>query len=1159
MITKTKQRLSHTPTFGALFASCIFLFGSLSYGQQTDEEEVYDLTAFSVVEEEAEGYRATNTLAGSRLKTPLKDVGQSISILTEEFFDDTGATDAETALSYVMSVEVSGEQGNFAGSAIGGGGQNSTDTRNAMRSPQQTQRVRGLARAELTRSYFLTDIPFDTYNTGRVTVSRGPNSLLFGIGSPGGVIENSLNIASLGRDFGEIVIRAGERGSRRLALDYNKVLIKDRLAIRVAALNEETNFKQEPAFEQDERYYVAFQAVLFENENSDFLGRTILRANFEEGEMRANPVNILPPGDAIKDWFNLPNPNIQDIVGVDWATVQGESVAWAVNGNFTPKWIVDNNRVEGFPRAWRTVDGSARPPFFRDINIYFQEDGTAGIGFPQAPDIQGMQGRVHYINGEQGHTVGTRPRAELFVVKPFEAETYSTGFVIPSVSDRGIWDNHNKLFSGNLNFRDQDFETKNFTLEQSFLDGNAGVEIVYDQQDYERRAATLLSTGRFNVLTIDPNGYLNYPGPNPDNTNGPADFANPNAGRPLAPITTQSGGVRGDEQHFLTDREAFRATAYYNLDFTENDGFSKWFGRHVISAFHGDQDIESVTRNVGGFTPGVKAGQIQDCAQPCNPAFSFQYLGESLLDPSITQPGDVHVERGVFLPEFGGASYTAAYWDDFENVWKTGTVTETQILTGGSRQLDSFESEVYSIQSYLLDEHLVGLVGWRTDSIENYSVNAASFDRDSVGNRPEPAGLDMVKQDAIPDVDSFTWSVVGHSPWDLGEVGVSAHYSESENFQPTGLRRNAYGNVIGSPQGTTKEYGVSFEALDGKLYVRTNWFETVSSLNAAPVGGANNGALNVIVTSLNEWQDVADGVQLDDDDNPYTIDKALSPLADGGLQDSQLDFSGQWSSFEDLLGDIFNTIPAGVQENAQVGIDSSGDWAIQGDFGNRVATQDVTAEGFEMEVVANPTPNWRIGFNIAQQETITSNTAVVLGDVINQINDSINAAGLTNLRDRPVSTTGFDFQSTYGRSALLPLVSARAKDNTVVQELVEWRWNMFTNYQFSEDTFLDGFGFGGALRWQDNIATGYELTMIEGQLVSDVSKPFFGDDDLAGDVWITYRGSLSDKLDYRLQLNARNLIGEDNFILVHTNPDGSPAVYRNPNPTEVFLTATLMF
>lgn len=1143
-----------------LCAGGISLVFSIFTYAQADEDNIYELGQFTIAEDEAEGYRASNTLAGSRLKTPLKDVGQSISVLTEEFFDDTGATDAETALSYVMSMEVSGEQGNFSAASINGGGANSTDTASNLRSPQNSQRVRGLARAELTRSYFLTDIPFDTYNTGRVTISRGPNSLLFGIGSPGGVIENTLNIASLGEDFGEIAIRGGERGSHRLSFDYNKVIVNDRLALRVSALNETTNYKQEPAFEKDTRFFAALQAVLFKNDNSDILGRTVLRANYENGEMRANPINILPPGDAIKDWFNLPNPRIQDIVDVDWATADGQSVAWAVNGAFSPKWIVDNNRPEGFPRAWRTVDGSARPPYFQDINIYFQEDGTAGIGFPEAPHIQGVQGRIQYKNGEQGHTIGNNPRGELFLVKPFEGETYSTGFTIPSVMDRNIWDNQNNLFSGNLNFRDQDFDTSNFTLEQSFLDGDAGVELVYDQQNYERRTATLLTSGRFNALTIDPNGYLNYPGPNADSSAGPADFVNPNAGRPVAALTGQSGGDRGDEDHFLTDREAFRATAYYNLDFTESDGFSKWFGRHILSAFYNDQDIETVTRNLEGYYVGAPVDQLRNCVQPCNAAFAWQYLGPSMLGSEITKPGDIHVDRGVFLPPFGGNSYEAAYWDDNNNVWETGTVTEGQALNNGSRRLDSFQSEVYSIQSYLLEDHIVGLVGWRTDSIQNYSVAANSFPRDVAGNRPEPAGLEMTRLDPLEDVDSFTWSIVGHLPWEVGGANISGHYSESENFQPTGLRRNAIGNVIGSPQGTTREYGISFELFEGKVFIRTNWFETISSLQQADDGGGIGGAIGVITTSLNEWQSVADGDVKTADDMPYTIDQALSPLSAGGLQDSQLDLSGRWTSYEQLLQTILGTIPPAVQENAKVAFDSSsGEWEVTGDFGGRVATQNVAADGFEMEIVANPTQNWRIGFNINQQETVTSDTAVVLGEIIDQVSANIKAANLSDLRDRPESTTGFVFDSTYFRSAVLPLANARAKDNTAVQELVEWRWNLFTNYQFSEDTFLNGFGIGGALRWQDKVATGYELKNVEGSLISDVSKPFFGNDDLAGDMWVTYRGSLTDKLDYRLQLNARNLIGEDDYILIASNPDGSNAVVRNPNPTEVFLSATLMF
>jgi outer membrane receptor for ferric coprogen and ferric-rhodotorulic acid len=200
-----------------------------------------------------------------------------------------------------------------------------------------------------------------------------------------------------------------------------------------------------------------------------------------------------------------------------------------------------------------------------------------------------------------------------------------------------------------------------------------------------------------------------------------------------------------------------------------------------------------------------------------------------------------------------------------------------------------------------------------------------------------------------------------------------------------------------------------------------------------------------------------------------------------------------------------------------------------------------------------------MGINLAQQETITSNTAVALGDVVTQINSNLQSANLADIRDRPQSTTGFVFETTYGRSAFQPIVNARAKDNTVVQELREWRANLFTNYTFDEDSILNGFSVGGALRWQDNVATGYQLKMADGALVSDTSRPFFGPDELAGDVWVTHRRKLRDNVDWKVQLNIRNLIGEDSFIPVGNNPDGSLAVVRNPNPTEVFLTNTFSF
>ena len=181
--------------------------------------------------------------------------------------EDTGAVDAATVLSYSLNTEVSGEQGNFAG------GVNTGDDRS--NPAVNGQRIRGIAPASLTRGYFLTDIPFDSYNTSRITINRGPNSLLFGVGSPGGVINNQVKLATLGDNFGQISLRFGERGGNRQSVDLNQILIPDRLALRIVGLNEDVQFRQQPAYETDKRIHVSLESVVFKNEyfleNNNFL------------------------------------------------------------------------------------------------------------------------------------------------------------------------------------------------------------------------------------------------------------------------------------------------------------------------------------------------------------------------------------------------------------------------------------------------------------------------------------------------------------------------------------------------------------------------------------------------------------------------------------------------------------------------------------------------------------------------------------------------------------------------------------------------------------------------------------------------------------------------------------------------------------------------
>lgn len=143
---------------------------------------------------------------------------------------------------------------------------------------------------------------------------------------------------------------------------------------------------------------------------------------------------------------------------------------------------------------------------------------------------------------------------------------------------------------------------------------------------------------------------------------------------------------------------------------------------------------------------------------------------------------------------------------------------------------------------------------------------------------------------------------------------------------------------------------------------------------------------------------------------------------------------------------------------------------------------------------------------------------------------------------------------------LTPILNARARDGTVSQEQRRKRINLITSYDFAEGP-LAGFGAGGAYRWQDEIAAGYPkiVSPETGAIIDDVTRPIFGPSTYNVDLWFSYSRPLSDKIDWKIQLNIRNAFGDDDYIPVRYNPDGFIAVVRNPNPRSTWLTNTFSF
>lgn len=259
---------------------------SATTGTGASPDAAVVMNPFTVSTEQDTGYQATNTLAGSRLNTPLKDLGSAISVYTKEFMEDIGATNLNDLLIYATGSESGGPGGNFSGSIT-----NITDAAvvgdESRNDPQSASRVRGLSAPSFSRGFFVSDVSTDSYNAGALTVNRGPNAILFGTGSASGVVDTNLSSADLRRNLNHVTVRYGDNDSLRQTLDISRVLVRDKLGFRLAALNDHERFDQRPSFEKKARI---FGALKFEPVRT-----TTLRGNFETVHTRANrPFSVLP-------------------------------------------------------------------------------------------------------------------------------------------------------------------------------------------------------------------------------------------------------------------------------------------------------------------------------------------------------------------------------------------------------------------------------------------------------------------------------------------------------------------------------------------------------------------------------------------------------------------------------------------------------------------------------------------------------------------------------------------------------------------------------------------------------------------------------------------------------------------------------------------------
>jgi hypothetical protein len=224
-----------------------------------------------------------------------------------------------------------------------------------------------------------------------------------------------------------------------------------------------------------------------------------------------------------------------------------------------------------------------------------------------------------------------------------------------------------------------------------------------------------------------------------------------------------------------------------------------------------------------------------------------------------------------------------------------------------------------------------------------------------------------------------------------------------------------------------------------------------------------------------------------------------------------------------------------------------------------VGTSSFVAKGWEFDLTGNPGPGIRGSLNVAQQNTIKSDIAPELRTFAAEMRANIEKSPMRDVFDSPTLGETNTHSIRFGNNVTRPIAAEVAKEGTTSLEQREWRVNAVVSYDFTGP--LRGWGIGAGARWQSEVATGYpNFIDADGVIQPDLSRPYFGDPELNGDGWISYKRRIfKDRVGWRIQLNVRNLIGSDALIPVSTNPDGRVAIVRIPPDRQWVITNTFRF
>lgn len=192
-----------------------FALGVSAFAQTSvANADLLKLSPFEVTSAKDQGYRAGNSVSGTRIAEPIGRLPFAISAFTPEFITDTKAEKLLDIVSYSPGVR------SGIGNLIFG------DSMFSIRGFTQSPQRNGFYNSSIANNFV------DPAVIERAEVVKGPASLLYGQVSPGGTV-NYITKSPTPVAFARLGVQGGNDSYGRSTLDLNRPIVGEKLLFRL--------------------------------------------------------------------------------------------------------------------------------------------------------------------------------------------------------------------------------------------------------------------------------------------------------------------------------------------------------------------------------------------------------------------------------------------------------------------------------------------------------------------------------------------------------------------------------------------------------------------------------------------------------------------------------------------------------------------------------------------------------------------------------------------------------------------------------------------------------------------------------------------------------------------------------------------------------------